>query len=134
MRDGRMHQTTVRFSPDLWQALEAECARIGISAAQYVREAALARLSYTAGQRGEEEYSLALLHATEGGSSGLAPTHGRADPANVRDVQVSSEEQVRAASAVTAQGELVWRRAREVRARAEELRRMREESAWSRKP
>ena len=63
MRDGRMHQTTVRFSPDLWEALAAECSRLGVSAAQYLREAAVARLSYTAGQRGEEPYERAIFTA-----------------------------------------------------------------------
>jgi hypothetical protein len=58
-----MHQTTVRFGPDLWQALERESSELGISVAQYVREAALARLMYTAGRRGDPEYELAQLVA-----------------------------------------------------------------------
>lgn len=66
-----MHQTTVRFAPDLWEALEEECAHQGVSAAQYIREAVLARLTYTAGRRGEGEYEEALTQA------GAAPT----DPA-----------------------------------------------------
>ena len=55
-----MHQTTVRFGPDLWEALEEECRRLGLSVAQYVREAALARLVYTAGRRGDDEFDHAL--------------------------------------------------------------------------
>jgi hypothetical protein len=55
-----MHQTTVRFGTDLWDALERECSRLGLSVAQYVREAALARLVYTAGRRGDDEFELAL--------------------------------------------------------------------------
>ena len=47
----RMHQTTVRFSTELWQMLEAEADRTGVSVAHYVRESALARLAYSAGQR-----------------------------------------------------------------------------------
>ena len=47
----RMHQTTVRFAADLWHELEAEAALLGVSAAQYVRDATLARLAFTAGQR-----------------------------------------------------------------------------------
>src|SRR5262249_39790670 len=31
----KMHQTTVRFGEDLWEALENECARLGVSVAQY---------------------------------------------------------------------------------------------------
>jgi hypothetical protein len=52
----RMHQTTVRFTPDLWWQLEQEAERSGVSAAQYVREATLARLAYTAGQRGDSAF------------------------------------------------------------------------------
>ncbi len=41
---GTMHQTTVRFGRDLWSVLEREAERLGVSAAQYIREATLARL------------------------------------------------------------------------------------------
>jgi hypothetical protein len=61
----RMHQTTVRFGGDLWEALEAECAEAGVSIAQYVREAALARLVYAAGKRSNPELELALITALE---------------------------------------------------------------------
>jgi hypothetical protein len=49
----KMHQTTVRFGGDLWGALEVEAKRLGVSVAQYVRDAALRRLSYEAGRRDE---------------------------------------------------------------------------------
>lgn len=45
----QMHQTTVRFGGDLWASLEREAARLGISAAHYIRDATLARLAYTEG-------------------------------------------------------------------------------------
>jgi hypothetical protein len=48
----KMHQTTIRFSADLWAALERESAALGVSVAQFVRESALARLMYEAGRRG----------------------------------------------------------------------------------
>jgi predicted DNA-binding protein len=38
------HQTTIRFTKELWIALEHAAARRGVSVAQYVREAARARL------------------------------------------------------------------------------------------
>src|SRR4051794_2174346 len=41
----KMRQTTLRFSEDLWSSLEAEAGRRGVSAAQYVRDAVLERLS-----------------------------------------------------------------------------------------
>jgi hypothetical protein len=59
-----MHQTTVRFGPDLWAALEKECARLGVSVAQYVRESALTRIVYAAGRRGDDEFEFALELAT----------------------------------------------------------------------
>lgn len=40
-----MHQTTVRFGADLWRELVDESERAGVSVAQYVREAAVARLA-----------------------------------------------------------------------------------------
>ena len=52
----KMHQTTVRFGGDLWEALDEECARLGVSVAQYVREAAMARLAYAAAKRGEPRF------------------------------------------------------------------------------
>ena len=55
-----MHQTTVRFGADLWDALDHECAELGVSVAQFVRESALARLLYVAGRRGDAAYQRAL--------------------------------------------------------------------------
>ena len=40
-----MHQTTVRFGGDLWGELVRASEREGVSVAQYVREAAIARLA-----------------------------------------------------------------------------------------
>jgi hypothetical protein len=52
-----MHQTTVRFGPELWRMLEVESDRTGVSVAHYVRESALARLAFAAGQRSSEAES-----------------------------------------------------------------------------
>ncbi|MEA2364262.1 MAG: hypothetical protein QOD71_3407 [Thermoleophilaceae bacterium] len=60
-----MHHTTVHFGGDLWEALESECAELGLTVSQYVREAALARLVYAAGKRGDAEGELALVVALE---------------------------------------------------------------------
>jgi hypothetical protein len=49
----RMRATLVRFGPDLFEDLKAEAERSGISAAQFVREAVVARIAYNAGRRGE---------------------------------------------------------------------------------
>ena len=50
-----MRATTVRFSDDLWQLLEDESTRQGISTAQFVRDAAIVRLAFLAGRRGDSE-------------------------------------------------------------------------------
>jgi hypothetical protein len=48
-----MKVTTIRFSDDLWAAVSAEAALAGVSASQFIREAALARAAAAAGARGE---------------------------------------------------------------------------------
>jgi hypothetical protein len=119
-----MHQTTVRFGPDLWEALEVECGRLGVSVAQYLRESALARLAYTAGRRGEEDYELALAGAAVDSAREIAARGDEALGAPGRSLGARREasEQMEAATAVNAQSELIWRRAREVRAQSEALR------------
>jgi hypothetical protein len=48
-----MKATTIRFGPDVWEAIAAEAERAGVSTAQYIRDAALARAAAAAGARGE---------------------------------------------------------------------------------
>jgi hypothetical protein len=48
-----MKVTTVRFSNDLWATIAREAEIAGVSASQFVREAALARAAASAGARGE---------------------------------------------------------------------------------
>jgi len=50
-----MRATTIRFTPELWGMLQLEAEREGVSVAQYVRDAALFRVAYGAGERGERE-------------------------------------------------------------------------------
>lgn len=45
--------TTIRVSPELWEMLEREAARQEISVSQFVRDAALLRVGYLAGARGD---------------------------------------------------------------------------------
>jgi hypothetical protein len=86
MLDGKMHQTTVRFGPDLWQAMESECARLGVSAAQYLREAALARLAYTGGRAGFPAYEIALAKAQAGSDVADVPAGAYRDRAPAREL------------------------------------------------
>jgi hypothetical protein len=55
-----MHQTTVRFGPDLWEDIEVEAERAGVSVAQYVRDSAMTRVAYTRGRDGDPHYEAAL--------------------------------------------------------------------------
>jgi hypothetical protein len=67
-----MHQTTLRFGPDLWETLERDAAAAGVSVAQYVRDAALMRVTYDAARRGDPglEAALAALdHADHGANA-----------------------------------------------------------------
>ena len=50
-----MRATTIRFPNDLWEQLEREARKQGISAAQYVRDAALYRVAFSAGAASEAE-------------------------------------------------------------------------------
>ena len=50
-----MRAATIRFTEDLWALLDAEADRQGTSVAQLVRDAALLRLAFAMGSRGEPE-------------------------------------------------------------------------------
>lgn len=53
LRAVTMRATTVRFSEDLWDLLELEARRDGVSAAQFVRDSTLLRIGMLAGRRGD---------------------------------------------------------------------------------
>ena len=107
----KMHQTTLRFSEDLWSSLEAEAERSGVSAAQYVRDAVLQRLSYQAGRRDE-------LNTFAGESGAAAPTqHADAGAARER-----AKSEVSQSDALWAQGRLARQRAADLRSRSESAR------------
>lgn len=60
-----MKAMTVRFPDATYDRLEVEARELGVSAAQFVREATLARIAYIAGRRGEQDYQDALDAARE---------------------------------------------------------------------
>ena len=64
-----MRATTIRFPNDLWEQLEREARRQGISTAQYVRDAALYRVAFSAGA------------ASGAGTDGADRRRAPADPA-----------------------------------------------------
>jgi GAF domain-containing protein len=55
-----MKATTVRFGEDLWVMLEREARTLGVSAAQFVREAAIMRVAMLAGSRGDPDAELTI--------------------------------------------------------------------------
>jgi hypothetical protein len=88
-----MHQTTLRFSEDLWDLIAVEARRLNVSVAQYVREAALTRVAYDAGRRGDRLFEAALRRAG-------------AAPAELRQADVASEDRAQASRLYWAKAEL----------------------------
>ena len=80
-----MRATTVRFSEDLWGLLEGEATGQGISAAQFVRDAAIMRLGILSGRRGDDQATLTLEQLAAGALTGRR-----------RDVVVNDPERLRA--------------------------------------
>ena len=103
----KMHQTTVRFSADLWEELETECFALGVSIAQYLREAAVARVAYSAARRGDVVYAAALEEAI----------HTRAGSARERALT-----EMEPTEAVLAQSKLARERSRQLRVKSERAR------------
>jgi hypothetical protein len=65
-----MRVSAVRFGADLWQLLEDEATAVGVSVAQYVREASLARAVAAAAARGEDPHERLAAAARK-----ATPTH-----------------------------------------------------------
>jgi hypothetical protein len=102
-----MHQTTIRFAPDLWAALETEASRAGVSVAHYVRDAAVSRLAFAAGAEQARRGSIA---------SSPAP------PRKPRRLAERIEAELNSAEAVRAQGRLARARSKRLRTEADVLR------------
>lgn len=49
-----MRIQSIRFSETMWQEIQAEATLEGVSASQFVREAAFARMWFARGRRGEQ--------------------------------------------------------------------------------
>src|SRR4051794_27406027 len=79
-----MQATLIRFGPDLFQELKEEARRNGVSVAQYVREAVVARMAYTAGLRGDPRYGLDGAPSAPDGSVRSAAARIRAEAERVR--------------------------------------------------
>jgi hypothetical protein len=103
-----MQATLIRFGPELFSELKAEARSNGVSVAQYVREAVVARMAYTAGLRGDPSYRLSRV--VDG-----APEHVRTAAGRVRadSVRVRAES-----SAVRAESSQAKDQSRRVSERA----------------
>jgi hypothetical protein len=127
----RMHQTTLRFGPDLWAALVSESTRSGVSVAQYVRDAAVARLALATNREPGLQQPEFPTPLADGGEP--------VPPGEPIGAQLSSAEAVRAqgqlardrarrlrsetdAEAVRVQGQLARDRAKRLRSETEVLR------------
>jgi hypothetical protein len=97
-----MHQTTIRSSIDARERIDQEAGRAGISAAQFVREAAIARLTQLSPQ---------LERRAVGGSPSARTSAARSDSLETRQ----------GSAGVWAQARLARRRAQEVREEARGL-------------
>jgi hypothetical protein len=112
-----MHQTPVRFGIELWRALEREASLAGVSTAQYIRDAALARLAYAQG-----------LEQGRGAGPGFQYLESERDPRrgelseHARQEAARAELEVVSSEAVWAQGRLARARARRLRDEADRLR------------
>ena len=105
----KMHQTTIRFSDDLWALLEREAAGSGVSAAQFIRDAALGRIAYNAGRRGDPYFESIVELSTR-------------ERREFADEVRSDAEQDPARHDTTGDSEAVWAQGRLVRERARALR------------
>lgn len=81
----KMQATLIRFGPELFSELKREARSNGVSVAQYVREAVVARMAYTAGLRGDPAYRLSRV--TDNGPEQLrtAASRVRSDAKRVRE-------------------------------------------------
>jgi len=89
-----MRATTVRFSEDQWELLEREARRQGVSTAQLVRDAAILRVAFLMGKRGDPEAETtleALAAAASGARAARTPSVSAAvrDPARLAGLRAT---------------------------------------------
>jgi hypothetical protein len=80
-----MRATTVRFTEDLWRLVDHEATSQGISAAQFVRDAALLRAATLIGQRGDEGAVRDVEAVARGSLRQLGLTAPAPEPAQALD-------------------------------------------------
>lgn len=86
-----MRATTVRFDDSLWSMLEREARTQGVSAAQFVRDAAILRIAAVAAQRGDEDLQLSIQDVAAGAlhARSVAPPPAVLDPGRLEALHAS---------------------------------------------
>jgi ribosomal protein S9 len=103
-----MHQTTIRFASDMWARIEAQAQINGTSAAQFVREAALERLTHPSPAPTAKHVAGRDVDVEDAGVFQARAVRAGVARAGADEVREGSE-------AVWAQAQLARRRAREAR-------------------
>jgi hypothetical protein len=88
-----MRATTIRFGEELWHSLELEAELAGVSVAQYISEAVVTRLAYSAARRGDPIYEVALAEATGADDQGVI--RARSLREETRTLRAASEQVLR---------------------------------------
>jgi GAF domain-containing protein len=77
--------TTLRMSEDLWELLEAEAARQGVSAAHVVRDAVLLRLGHLSAERGDSGAQITIEQLARRSLEQRRRSEGETHPTQLRD-------------------------------------------------
>jgi hypothetical protein len=116
----RLHQTTIRFAPDVWREIEEAAGAGGVSAAHFIRDAAVTRLAHLA-TRGlvdlGEAFEIPVDTEDVPREIDAGPPGARADAA-----RAGAEAALEDSQAVWAQARLARLHARTAREEAERLR------------
>ncbi|HET8673323.1 MAG TPA: hypothetical protein VFL87_06795 [Thermoleophilaceae bacterium] len=114
------HQTTLRFTAEMWDELVAAASALDVSVAQYVRDAARVRLERDAARVRLEHDARAPSRPKRNRDEGAAAREvSREEAANAREVSLGEAEST---AAVWEQGRLARERARLIRQEASRLR------------
>jgi hypothetical protein len=117
-----MKVTTVRFGADLWRLLESEADYVGVSASQYIREAALARAAAAAAARGEGPFELLAAALREVTRDQPDPDkRAEADRALAALARLTATKTTNQAAALQAQSAQAVRKTQQTNARSEAL-------------
>jgi hypothetical protein len=103
----KSHQTTIRFTSELWARLETAALELDISVAQYLRDAARARLDTALPEQSRDTGQAATARA------------------RTNEVRQQSLDEAESSAALWEQGRLARERARVLRAESRERQRLR---------